>query len=284
MPDIKPMIERLEQTRSTGPGALAQACAALLAAARGIDQAAAARALARDQELGRLIAEAAPTARLAARLDALARAARCLGCATCCRASSPTLYAEDLPRLKAAGLGWESLVTLRTGEKVHSARLGGLQTLAQELIKLRERGGVCAWLGEKGCAIYGQRPLQCRWLECWSGRHAGQLDDRPRLGREELLADDPTALALSREYEAKLPAGELHQALSGAAVGEDGASAQALALLELDHRLRAAITERYGYSPEALCLILGRPAREVAANYGLELALEGETPVLRSKS
>ncbi|MCF8099829.1 MAG: YkgJ family cysteine cluster protein, partial [Desulfarculaceae bacterium] len=179
-------------------------------------------------------------------------------------------------------LGWESLVTLRAGEKAHSARLGGLQTLEHELIKLRERGGACAWLGDEGCGIYEHRPLQCRWLECWSGRHAGQLGERPRLNREALLAEDQTALALAREYEVKLPAAHLHQALADAAQGKD--TAPALALLELDHMLRGAISERYGYSPQALDLVLGRPAREVAANYGLELSLEGETLVLRSKS
>ncbi|MCB2192122.1 MAG: YkgJ family cysteine cluster protein [Deltaproteobacteria bacterium] len=276
------LIQRLEQARGHGPGALAQACAALLAEVRGVDQSAASRAVSQDQELAGLIAQAAPAERLAARLSELARAARCIGCATCCRTSSPTLYAEDLSRLKAAGLGWESLVTLRAGERAHSARLGGLQTLEQELIKLREQDGACAWLGEAGCGIYEHRPLQCRWLECWSGRHAGQLEDRPRLDREELLAGDPTALALAREYDLKLPAAQEHQALAEAAQGKD--QALALAMLELDHVLRGAISQRYGYSPQALRLILGRPAREVAANYGLELSLNGETLVLRSKS
>lgn len=276
--------QRLERARRQGPAALAQACAALLAASRGLDPAAANRALAQNRELSGLIAAIAPVEPLAARLGELAAAARCIGCAACCRTSSPTLYAEDLPRLRAAGLGWESLVTLRAGERVHSARLGGLRTLEQELIKLREQGGACAWLGAKGCAIYEQRPLQCRWLECWSGRHAGQLADRPRLGREELLAGDPTALALAREYELKLPAAGLHQALAGAAGGQAEATTQALALLELDHGLRAAISGRYGYSADALYCILGRPAREVAANYGLVLAVEKDRPVLRRQA
>lgn len=278
------MTQRLERARSSGPGGLSRTCAQVLAEARGLEFVAAARAVALDRELGGLIAETAPAAKLAARLEALAQAARCLGCATCCLTSSPTLYAEDLPRLGAAKLGWEHLVTLRAGEKVHSVRLGRLQTLEHELIKLREQGGACAWLGERGCSIYENRPLQCRWLECWSGRHAGQLWERPRLGRKEILAEDAIALALAKEYEVKLPAAGLHQALAGAAGGEKSAVEQALVFLELDHRLRTGISERYGYSSQALHLILGRPALEVAANYGLELALEGERPVLIPKS
>lgn len=284
MPDDSPLMARLQAALAQGPAALMAACAEELGARRGIDALGAARALGRDAELARLAAAQAPAGELAARLAALAAAPRCLGCGSCCRVSSPTLYAEDLPRLRAAGIGWEGLITLRAGERAYSARLGRFQVLGQELIKLREQGGACAGLTPRGCGLYEQRPLQCRWLECWSGRHAGQLGDRPRLGREALLADDDTALALASEYEAKVSAAQLHAALAAAAEGDTEAAEQALALLELDHRLRAGISAKFGYAPEALPLILGRSAREVAANYGLEVAVENDKPVLRRKA
>ena len=260
------------------------ACAEELGRLRGIDSPGAARAVSQDPELSRLLADRASAPELAARLAALAQEPRCLGCGSCCRVSSPTLYLEDLPRLKAANLGWDLLYTLRSGERVFSARLGRFETLTHELIKLRESGGACAQLVSQGCAMYQQRPLQCRWLECWSGRHAGQLGDRPRLSREQILADDDTALALAREYESKAPAAELHAALRGAALGQAQANHQVLALLERDHRLRAGISARYGYGIETLPLILGRSGLEVASNYGLEVVVEGETPVLRRRS
>ncbi|MCF8032108.1 MAG: YkgJ family cysteine cluster protein [Desulfarculaceae bacterium] len=277
------MSERLSAAAAQGTASLLEACALELSARRGLDHQGAAKAVAGDAELARLIAADAPPGELAARLSALAGAGRCLGCGSCCRVSSPTLYAEDLPRLRRAGLGWEELYTLRAGEKVFSARLGRFQVLDDELIKLRERGGACVRLTPRGCGMYEQRPLQCRWLECWSGRHAGQLTDRPRLGRPDLLASDETALALAGEYEAKVPAEELHAALAGAAAGDAQATDKALALLELDHRLRAGISAKYGHAPESLPLILGRPAVEIAANYGLELTLQDGRPALRKK-
>ncbi len=284
MPDDSQLKDRLTQAAADGPAALAQACAHDLAARRGIDAPGAARAVAGDAGLSHLLSAGADAAELAACLLALAEAARCLGCGSCCRVSSPTLYLEDAPRLEAAGLGWADVYALRPGEKVFSARLGRLEALPHELIKLREEHGACAQLTPSGCAIYEHRPLQCRWLECWSGRNAGQLEDRPRLSRADLLAHDQTALALSVEYEAKVPAGELHAALAGAAQGDQAEAKQALAMLELDHRLRVGVSARYGYAPETLPLILGRPALEVAANYGLELVVQGERPVLRKKS
>jgi len=281
MLDDSQLKDRLTQAAANGPAALAQACAHELAAGRGIDAPGAARAVATDAGLSRLLAVGAPVTELAACLAALATAARCLGCGSCCRVSSPTLYQEDALRLEAAGLGWRDLYTLRPGEQAFSARLGRLEALDAELIKLREEHGACAQLTAKGCAMYEHRPLQCRWLECWSGRHAGQLEDRPRLSRADLLAGDDTALALAQEYEVKVPAEELHAALAAASAGEPSGTEQALALMERDHRLRAGISARYGYGPEALPLILGRSAVEVAANYGLELVVEGDRPVLR---
>jgi len=281
MPGNPQFIASLSGAAGRGAAALLEACARELAARRGVDAPGAARAVAADPELSRLLAAGAPPRELAARLAALAAEPRCLGCGSCCRVSSPTLYLEDLPRLEAARLGWEALFTLRAGERVFSARLGQSQVLPHELLKLREKKGACAQLTRRGCGIYGQRPLQCRWLECWSGRHAGQLEDRPRLGRAQVLAGDPTALALANEYDAKVPAGRLHAALEGAARGEEAASREALTLLELDHRLRAGISAHYGYAAEVLPLILGRPALEVAANYGLGVAVEKGRPALR---
>jgi Fe-S-cluster containining protein len=281
MPDNPQLIASLTGASARGTAALLEACARELASRRGVDAPGAARAVAADPELSRLVAAAAAPRELATRLAALAAEPRCLGCGSCCRVSSPTLYLEDLPRLKAARLGWEALVTLRAGERVFSARLGRSQVLPHELLKLREEGGACAQLTRQGCGIYRHRPLQCRWLECWSGRHAGQLEDRPRLGRAQLLAGDPTALALATEYDAKIPADRLHAALEGAARGDEAGSREALALLELDHRLRAGVSAKYGYAAAALPLILGRPALEVAANYGLGVTLENGGPALR---
>ncbi|GEM_PF-1306380 len=275
------LLDRLSRALAQdGAPGLEAACRLALMESRGLDPAGAAVVLAGEADLGRLLAACLGSedpgealADLAHGLAALSAAARCLGCATCCRVSSPTLYSEDLERLGPEGLPREGLYALRAGERVHSARLGQTQALPRELIKLREapRGG-CAFLEGSRCGVHPHRPLQCRQLECWSGRHAGQLAARPRLTRADLFADDPIALALMAEYETRLPGAELAQALDQAVQGGD--QAPALALLELDHRLRQGIAARYGYHQAQQDLLLGRPARVVALAHGLELALD----------
>lgn len=275
------LLDRLSRAlaREGAPG-LESACRLALAEMRGLDQIGAAAVLAGEAGPGRLLSAclgsenpAPALAELAQWLRDLAGAAHCLGCATCCRVSSPTLYAEDLGLVGPVGLPREGLYTLRAGERVLNARLGRSQVLDRELIKLREapRGG-CVFLEGCRCAIHPHRPLQCRQLECWSGRHAGQLAALARLTRAEIFADDPTALALMAEYEIRLPGAELAQALDRAAQGGD--QAPALALMELDHRLRQGIAARYGYDQAQQDLLLGRPARVVALGHGLELTLD----------
>jgi hypothetical protein len=83
------------------------------------------------------------------------------------------------------------------------------------------------------------------------------------------LAEDDTAMQLMAEYDVKLPAAEISTALRLAARGDAAAGDEALAALELDHRLRAAISQRYGYSPADLELILGRDLIQVARGHGL---------------
>jgi Fe-S-cluster containining protein len=266
---------RLARALASPAAAWAEAARAL-AELRPMDPAGAAAVLEAEPGLGRL-AGGGPAAapELTRRLRELAKARRCLGCGTCCRASSPTLYAEDLARLGPEAIPRRRLVCLRPGERAYSARAGRSLVLEQELIKLAERpGGGCWFRQPAGCAVYHERPLQCRVLECWSGRHAGALAGRPRLDRAALLAGDDTALALAAEYDAKLPAAGLARTLEAAAAGGAAAAREALEMLELDHRLRRGAARRYGYGPEELALMWGRPALEVAAAYGLAPAAD----------
>lgn len=275
------LAEQLRQALAQ-PSQAMNAAIELLARLRPMRPAGAALVLGKEPGLGSLLAQGPDAApELADRLMYLAQAQRCLGCGTCCLTSSPTLYSQDLERISPQGLPREALYALRAGEKVSSAREGNNRHLERELIKLREsqrKGGSsgigCVFLQAVRCGIYEQRPLQCRVMECWSGSHAGQLAGQPRLTRAMLFASDETALALIQEYDLKLPAAELTQALEAAAQGDTTASQCALAMLELDHNLRRGVSQRYEFSSQDLDLMWGRPAILVARSHGLEAVID----------
>ena len=258
------------------------ALAECLAELRPMDQRAARMVLDSQLQLPALL-ESSPPERLLEFAAGLAGSRSCLGCGTCCRTSSPTLYLEDLALVGEAGIPLSSLYTLRAGELAWSPRNRRLESLASELIKVAEdQSRACVFLAESRCGIYEKRPLQCRHLQCWDQSHAGQLQHKPRLTRAEIFNRDQTGLALIREYEQKLPARQISLALRQAAQG--GPDLSALQYLELDHRLRWGIGRRYGYDPAILPLLLGRPIKDWLGSFGLELALDqNQNPRLNRK-
>lgn len=263
-----------------GPGGARKRLAKVLEVLRSPDVPGSFSAIAEDHEIVDLLVQwpgEGPESlwqQLVERLHLLARAQRCLRCGTCCRVSSPTLYIDDVETIRSGRIPKRSLFTLRVGEKAHSARLGESIILEQELIKLKERStGGCLNLDDHLCRDYDHRPLQCRNLECWSGQHAGALEDRQRLRRQDLYEGDETALQLIEEFEAKLPAHQLRESLEKAVEGDETATMTALEFIERDHRLRKAIAERYGYSDSEQELLFGREALEIVRSHGLVLDL-----------
>ena len=267
------LLARLKLALEQGGGL--QAAAEMLQSLRPMHPAGAAKVAAGDEKLAALLAAGAGAAPILARLEELAAARTCLACGTCCVTSSPTLYREDLGLVRSGAIPLSRLFALRAGERAFSARLQKSAPLETELIKLAEAPeGGCVFLENCLCSVYASRPLQCRTLKCWEDSHAGKLEGLPRPGREDILAGDETALTLAREYDLKIPARELDQALWAVAAGDDRAGRRALELLELDHRLRAGAKARYGFDRTYLALLWGRPGPEIISAYGLSLALD----------
>lgn len=202
-------------------------------------------------------------------------------CGECCRASAPTLYFEDLPLVERSILSTDCLYTLRAGEMVSSQRLESTFLLGEDLVKIRQipdQG--CVMLSGNLCRIHPDHPLQCRHLQCWSGRNASDLEDRERLERRQLYREDDIALQLIREYDLKLPADRLALLLEAISSGSASDESEALGLMDLDHRLRAGIESRYGYSQDEQLLLLGRPAVVVARAHGLTVVMRNGNPAL----
>jgi hypothetical protein len=150
--DISALIEQALQ--EGGPSGAAEACVQALTRLRAMDRAGAVGVVANDSQLGRLLAGAVEAGSLAKRLLDLAGSRSCLGCATCCRTSSPTLYAEDGDLVQGGGLPREGLFTLRQGQKAYSARLQSQQVLPGELIKVRERAQGAAFFWRETAAAF----------------------------------------------------------------------------------------------------------------------------------
>jgi hypothetical protein len=71
------------------------------------------------------------------------------------------------------------------------------------------------------------------------------------------------------EFDIKVPARELTEALEKAKSGDPADSARALELIDLDYKLRHGIEHRYGYSQREQELLFGRDGVTLAQCHGL---------------
>mgnify|MGYP005844073831 CR=1 FL=1 len=190
---------------------------------------------------------------------------QCRRCGTCCRKGGPALHRADRSLVEGGAIPLKHLYTLRKGELAWENVRGGVVPLAAEIIKIKEADGktACRFFddAEKGCAIYGNRPLECRALKCWNTREIERIYRRDRLSRQDLLKTVPGLWDLVTSHETECSP-ERVRVLNDRDAGDRRALARITAY---DREMRRLVTERSGLDPELLDFLLGRPLSRVIA-------------------
>ncbi len=100
-----------------------------------------------------------------------ANTGQCQRCGTCCRKGGPSLHFDDIDLIENGKLQLADIVTIRVGEFAINPLTNSAEPVASELLKINGAPGIwsCKFLLEPeiGCAIYADRPRQCRILKCW---------------------------------------------------------------------------------------------------------------------
>lgn len=182
----------------------------------------------------------------------------CVRCGECCRSGGPALHLEDLDLMRKGVVSAGDLITYRAGEFVRDQPADALVPLESEIVKLRGsgQGRTCVhYDAEKpGCAIYENRPAECRALKCWDTSELEAMYCVDRVARADILG--PGAMEIVNEHERRCPAGRaIELARSGGGMELDE-------MLRYDESMRETLTGR-GASPEELNFLLGRPLRTV---------------------
>jgi len=200
----------------------------------------------------------------------------CLRCGDCCSRVSPSLHPKDLELIKEGILRFSDLYTLRKGEPVLNNIKGNLDTLSEELIKLKEKSEnrQCFFFDEqdKSCRIYDRRPLQCRAQECWNPQALEKLWSGEKLTRRDLLQDDAELLELLEVHEQRCCTEKLDGAIRKYwETGKTSDLDPVVDMLSQDVIIRKFFTERLGRGEEELDFILGRPLARVVEAYRLKV-------------
>ncbi|MEJ2109457.1 MAG: YkgJ family cysteine cluster protein [Acidobacteriota bacterium] len=200
----------------------------------------------------------------------------CMRCGECCNRVSPSLHHEDLYLFDEGILRFSDVYTIRKGEPVLDNVKGKLDTLSQELIKIKEplETRQCFYYDEpsKSCRIYEKRPLQCRTQECWSPDALEKLWSRDKLTRKDFFNNDEELMGLIEIHNQRCSPEELDDAIKNYWESCKMSDLDPVVeMLSQDVIIRNFFVEKLGRDLEELDLILGRRLASVVEAYNLRV-------------
>jgi Fe-S-cluster containining protein len=203
----------------------------------------------------------------------------CLRCGECCRLESPSLHLEDAELLARGLISTRQIYTLRRGEPVRLNLEGKVGTLPGELIKFKEdqERGYCNFYSdkEKNCTIYENRPLQCRFQECWNPEPLEKLWQEQKLTRRDILKSDQDLIDLLELHDQRCDPERLnHLFIQLHKTRDMTVLDQVLEILRQDVAIRSLARTKLNLDEEELDFLLGRPMAEIVRSYGLRVEMD----------
>lgn len=189
----------------------------------------------------------------------------CICCGQCCIKGGPTLHNEDIALIQNNILGPKTLFTIRKGEPVYHPVEGRLVAAPVELIKIKGITGswACIFFDNAVCAIYEDRPLECRIFKCWDTRDSIKLFMRDTISRKTIIQMGSLLDQMISTYEDSLPASIFMELLENPSV-QDG-STWINKCIEIDQSFRNRFIEHFGVEESAMDFFFGRPFKTIVA-------------------
>ena len=203
----------------------------------------------------------------------------CLRCGECCRLGSPSLHLKDAELLARGLISTRQVYTLRRGEPVRLNIEAKLGTLPSELIKFKEdqEKGYCRYYSENqnSCVLYEDRPLQCRFQQCWNPEALEKLWQEQKLTRRDILENDQDLVELLELHDERCdPARLNHLFIQLHNTRDMTVLDQVLEMLRQDVAIRSLATTKLNRHEEELDFLLGRPLAEIARSYGFRVEMD----------
>ena len=203
----------------------------------------------------------------------------CLRCGECCRLGSPSLHLEDAELLARGLISFRQIYTLRRGEPVRLNIEAKLGTLPSELIKFKEdqEKRYCRFYSENqnSCGIYENRPLQCRFQQCWNPEALEKLWQEQKLTRRDILENDQDLMELLELHDERCAPERLNHLFIRLYNTRDmKVLDQVLEMLKQDVAIRSLATTKLNRDEEELDFLLGRPLAEIISPYGFRVEMD----------
>lgn len=199
----------------------------------------------------------------------------CRRCGTCCRKGGPSFHHADKALIKDGVIHSKYLYTIRKGEWAYDNVRQCLEPVSSDIIKIKEKNDswICIFFDESqsACAIYENRPLECRALKCWDTRELEDLYAKKRLTRADLISDIEGLWSLINDHQQRCNY-EIIQKLVDAIKtnpGDAKARQKLSAIIQFDTEIRKLVVSNAGLEPEILDFLFGRPLTRTIKKMGL---------------
>lgn len=204
----------------------------------------------------------------------------CERCGTCCRKGGPGFHQEDRVLIDQGLIPARCLFTIRKGEFAYDNVSGCLVPLDSDIIKIKGTEGTwtCIFLDEqeKGCAIYNDRPLECRTLKCWDTRELEKMYAGGRLTRRDLIGEVAGLWDLIRDHQARCDYVKIRELIKDlAGRPKSNARSKLVEIIKYDMEIRDLVVSRGGMDPEMLDFLFGRPLMKTLPQYGINVRQQG---------
>jgi Fe-S-cluster containining protein len=201
----------------------------------------------------------------------------CKRCGTCCTKGGPSFHYADKALIEDGFIHSKYLYTIRKGEWAYDNVRKCLEAASSDIIKIKEKNDswTCIFFDEtqSACAIYENRPLECRALKCWDTRELVGLYDKKRLTREDLISEIEGLWSLIKDHQQRCNY-EIIQKLVNAInsnTGDAGARLELAEIIKFDTEIRKLVVSTAGLEPEMLDFLFGRPLTLTLKKMGLKV-------------
>ncbi|MDH5299185.1 MAG: hypothetical protein OEV91_09220, partial [Desulfobulbaceae bacterium] len=144
-------------------------------------------------------------------------------------------------------------------------------------VKINGRGGdwTCIFFVPEGaaCAIYGQRPLECRLLKCWDTGDLLGAVGRDTLTRLDLLSQGDPARQLIALHERECPSSQVAAAVAGWRLDPENPEPRRVLtdLVRRDLAVRHHAVTDLGLPATVEFFVFGRPLFKQLAGFGVSI-------------
>ena len=212
----------------------------------------------------------------------------CIRCGTCCEKGGPAFHQVDRHLIEKGRIPSRYLFTIRKGEFAYDNVNARLIPMESDIIKIKgkEDTWTCIFFDEenKQCAIYQDRPQECRALKCWDTRELEKMYTRRRLTREDLISAIEGLWDLVKDHQNRCNYETINRLISDLDGPQpDRARRELLNIIQFDAEIRKLVLVKGGLDSEMLDFVFGRPLIETLPKYGVTIRTDGtKTSIRRS--